>query len=223
MDVVYVHGSCVTDAAWWWSSMVGPLASGGLRSVAVELPSCGDGGSFEDDVAAVTAAVEGPALLVGHSYGGMVATEAAARVAVAGLVYVAAVVPAAGESMGSLSDGPPPPFLDFGAEDVGAVASLVPPYFLQDCAADVVEGAVARLVRQSRSVFAAEASSGPAAPSWYVVCTEDRATVPSRQRFFAGRADHVVELASGHHPMLSRPLELASAILRAAEIVGGRR
>ncbi|SFJ51986.1 Alpha/beta hydrolase family protein [Amycolatopsis sacchari] len=81
MRLVFVHGALVRDGAWWWSRLAPLLAEAGIDSVAVELPSCGGGGDLHDDAAAVRAALEAsdePALLCGHSYGGMVITEAAA-------------------------------------------------------------------------------------------------------------------------------------------------
>ncbi len=81
--LIFVHGACVRDARWWWSPMTEPLAGHGIASVAVPLPSCGEtGGALGDlyaDVEAVRHAIaeaEAPVVLCGHSYGGMVITQA---------------------------------------------------------------------------------------------------------------------------------------------------
>jgi pimeloyl-ACP methyl ester carboxylesterase len=223
MDIVFVHGACVRDAAWWWHRMVEPLEAFGLRSVAVELPSCGAGGDLEADVSAVVEAVTGPSVLVGHSYGGVVITEAASRVDVSHLVYVAGTVPSAGDSLSSLAaSGPPPPFLDFDFDGgtVGAVSSMFAELFMQDCAPELVSGGAERLTRQSLAAFGQPVTVGVSAPSTYVVCAEDRATPPAVQRAFAAKTDRVVEMAVGHHPFLSQPVELALVIAASAGIVG---
>jgi pimeloyl-ACP methyl ester carboxylesterase len=225
MKVVFVHGSCVTDAAWWWRRMVEPLARHGLSTIAVELPSCGAGGSLHDDADAVLALLDGsPVVLVGHSYGGMVITDVAARSSdVQHLVYVTSMLPLEGESLAGLG-GPPPPFLDPGPTTMGVHAAMLPPLFMQDCSPADVAGALDRLVRQSMSAF----GQAPRGIGWrttsstYVVCSEDLATLPVRQREFASRASRVVEIPTGHHPFLSNPELLSQVIASSTEIVGGR-
>src|SRR4051794_39330884 len=104
MRIVFVHGACAQDADWWWNRMVEPLAALGLESRSVELPSCGEraGAAYGADLYADADAVRSvldqepghPALLCGHSYGGMVITDAAAgRDDVSHLLYITAVVP----------------------------------------------------------------------------------------------------------------------------------
>src|SRR3712207_3051799 len=114
MKVVFVHGALVFDGAWWWSRMVEPLAALGLGSRAVELPSCvappsPPGGDLYADADAVRAALDEedePIVLVGHSYSGMVITDAAAgQENVAHLVYVTSVMPECDETMASLGGG----------------------------------------------------------------------------------------------------------------------
>src|ERR671916_415787 len=126
MKIVFVHGALVFDGAWWWSRMVEPLAVLGLGSRAVELPSCvappgASGGAVGDmyaDADAVRAALDeedGPVVLVGHSYGGMVITDAAAGYGnVKHLVYVTSVMPERHETLASFGGErggarPPPP------------------------------------------------------------------------------------------------------------------
>ena len=231
MKIVFVHGALVFDGAWWWHRMAGPLADLGVESRAVELPSCVAPpvppaetlGNMHADADAVRAALDeedGPIVLVGHSYGGMVMTDAAAgRKDVAHLVYVTSVMPDSGETMADLG-GEPGPWMDPRPEDgtMGIEAELMPGAFMQDCDDAAVAGALERLTRQPLSVFG-QAPRGVAwreKPSTYVVCAEDRATPPGAQREHARRAGKVVEIPTGHHPMLSRPELLARVLAQAA-------
>ena len=107
--LVFVHGACVRDADWWWSRMVEPLAKRGIGTVAVALPSCGETGDalgdLADDVQAcreVIRAVDGPVVLCGHSYGGVVITEAGAEERVIQLLYVTSLMPDAGQSQAQM-------------------------------------------------------------------------------------------------------------------------
>ncbi len=234
MKVVFVHGALVFDGAWWWRRMAEPLAALGLASRAVELPSCGMSaepdpdalGDMYDDVAAVRAALDEedePVMLVGHSYGGMVITDAAAgRMDVRHLVYVTSVMPQLDEPLSSFgASGGPGPWMDPRPEDgtMGIKAELVPDAFMQDCDDAAVSGALERLTRQRLAVFG-QVPRGVAwqeKPSTYVVCARDRATPPEAQRDHAKRAGRVVEIPTGHHPMLSRPELLASVLTEAAD------
>jgi pimeloyl-ACP methyl ester carboxylesterase len=233
MKIVFVHGALVFDGPWWWHRMVEPLAALGLGSRAVELPSCAvppgtSGGALGDmyaDADAVRAALDEedePLVLVGHSYGGMVITDAAAGHGNVGhLVYVTSVMPERDETLASFGGSREPgPWMDPRPEDgsMGIKAELVPGAFMQDCDEEAVAGALERLTRQPLAVFG-QAPRGVAwreKPSTYVVCAEDRATPPEAQREFARRADRVVELPTDHHPMLSRPELLARVLAEAA-------
>ena len=177
------------------------------------------------DADAVRAALDeedGPVVLVGHSYGGMVITDAAAGHGnVEHLVYVTSVMPEHDETLASLGGSREPgPWLDPRPEDgtMGIKAELMPDAFMQDCDEAAVAGALERLTRQPLSVFGQtpRAVAWHEKPSTYVVCAEDRATPPEAQREFARRADSVVELTTGHHPMLSSPEELARVLAEAA-------
>ena len=233
MKVVFVHGALVFDGEWWWHRMAEPLAALGLGSRAVELPSCvaspeASGkipGNMYDDADVVRAALDEedePLVLVGHSYGGMVITDAVAgQENVAHLVYVTSVMPGRDETLASLSGGREPgPWLDPRPEDgtMGVKAELLPEAFMQDCDEEAVAGALERLTRQPLAAFG-QSPRGVAwleKPSTYVVCAEDRATPPEAQREYARRADRVVELPTGHHPMLSHPGLLARVLAEAA-------
>ena len=116
--VVFVHGACVRDADWWWSRMTAPLAKQGIPSVTVALPSCGEAGDtlgdLFDDVASCRRAidqVDGPVVLCGHSYGGVVITEAGADERVDRLIYVTSVMPDSGQSQGEMIGAEPAPWL----------------------------------------------------------------------------------------------------------------
>ncbi|MFI8308213.1 alpha/beta hydrolase [Streptomyces sp. NPDC085927] len=235
MRVVFVHGACAQDADWWWNRMVEPLAALGLESHSVELPSCGEraGAAYGADLYADADAVRSvldqepghPALLCGHSYGGMVITEAAAgRDDVSHLLYITAVVPDRGESLASLTGPEPAPWVV--PRDDGTVvpntAVDLRGAFLHDCDEEAEAGAFRRLGPQSQAVFA-QAPRGIAwhkTPSTYVVCTGDRATPSAKQREFARRASGVIDLPTGHHPFLSHPGLLADLIGEVARGVG---
>src|SRR4029079_6213189 len=141
--------------------MVEPLSGHGIASVAVPLPSCGEtGGELGDlyaDGHACARAIEeadAPIILCGHSYGGMVITEAGADERGAQLLYVASVMPEAGQSQADLIGGEPAPWMLPGDDGtVGVRPDLVRELFLQDCDEETTEQALARLTRQSVSVF----------------------------------------------------------------------
>ena len=101
---------------------------------------------------------------------------------------------------------------------MGIKAELTPDAFMQDCDEASVAGALERLTRQPLSVFGQtpRAVAWHEKPSTYVVCAEDRATPPEAQREYARRAGKVVEIPTGHHPMLSRPGLLARVLAEAA-------
>ena len=101
---------------------------------------------------------------------------------------------------------------------MGIKAELTPDAFMQDCDEAAVAGALERLTRQPLSVFGQtpRAVAWHEKPSTYVVCAEDRATPPEAQREYARRAGKVVEIPTGHHPMLSRPGLLARVLAEAA-------
>jgi pimeloyl-ACP methyl ester carboxylesterase len=196
------------------------VAALGGDAVTLDLPSNHvDGAGFTDDVAAVRALLDGMSdvVLVGHSYGGAVISEAGAHDNVAHLVFLCAFAIDAGES---LVENPAPPA-------AGALESamrvedghvLVDPEgareaFYGDCAEQPVD----RLVPHSMSAFTVKATAGAwrDKPSTYVLCTQDKAIHPDRQRFFANRCSTVVELDASHSPMLSMPDRVAE-IIRAA-------
>lgn len=228
MRVVFVHGACVRDGSWWWHLAAAALQERGIGSVAPALPSCGEGDrpagpqgpGLPEGVAAVRAALsEGdePIVVVAHSYGGIVAAEAALGVAtVRHLVLVSSYLPEPGESLATFGADTPPPFLDFDPDGgtFGARPELFAETFVQDCTPDIVRDAAALLVRQTLAVTRqpVRGAAWHDLPTTYVVCTEDRGTPPAAQREFSRRADRVIEVKAGHHPFLSQPHTVADII-----------
>lgn len=219
--IVLVHGGFVDGSGW--EGVYRILRSEGYCVRVVQNPTLSLGG----DVAATLRVVDaepGPAILVGHSYGGAVITEAGNDPKVAGLVYITAFAPDAGESVSSLIKDPPP-----GAP----VPPILPPqdgYLLLDrekfaasFAADVDEEK-AEFMAQSQVPWGVEALGGtigePAwrtKPSWYMVATNDRMIPPPAQRFMASRAGStVVEAAGSHAIYMSQPGAVAELIATAA-------
>lgn len=224
--LIFVHGACVRDGAWWWHKMTEPLAERGIATAAVPLPSCGEPGpalgDLYDDVAACQEAIAsagGPVVLCGHSYGGMIITEAGADERVTGLIYVTSVMPDAGQSQAELIGAEPAPWMQPSDDGtVGVDPDMVRRFFLQDCDQLTTDDAVARLTRQALTPF----TQPPRAIAWrekpatYVVCTEDLATPAETQRRRVRDEARAVEFAAGHHPFLSRPEAFADTI--AAEV-----
>ncbi|MCW2979472.1 MAG: hypothetical protein JWO14_1199 [Solirubrobacterales bacterium] len=229
MRVVFVHGACVKDGAWWWHRTAELLAERGVASVAPALPSCGETGLMPDaagpglaeDVAAVCAVLtagEEPTVVVAHSYGGVVTAEAAAGVdSVRHLLLVSSYLPEVGQSLSSFGGEEPAPFLEIDPE--GGTFTVRPDAlaetFLQDCDEEIQHGALDKTARQSLAVLGAPvgAAAWQQVPSTYLVCAEDRGTPADLQREFAARAGNVVELDSGHHPFLSQPPALRDLVL----------
>jgi pimeloyl-ACP methyl ester carboxylesterase len=229
MRVVFVHGACVKDGAWWWHRTTELLAERGVSSEAPALPSCGETGrpvsaqgpGLADDVAAVRdvlTAGEEPTVVVAHSYGGIVTAEAADGVdAVRHLLLVSSYLPEVGQSLSSFGGEEPAPFLEIdpqgGTFTVRAVG--LAETFLQDCDAEVRRQALERRARQSLAVLEqpVRAAAWQHVDSTYLVCAQDRGTPAERQREFARRAGRVVELETGHHPFLSQPAAVRDLVL----------
>jgi len=207
-----------------WEEVYYILKKDGFRVSIVQNPTI----SLADDVAVtkrVLATHDDPAILVGHSYGGAVITEAGNDPKVAGLVYIAAFALDDGESVSSLIKDPPP-----GAP----VPPILPPVdgylfldqtkFPSSFAADV-DAEKAAFMADSQVPWGAEALNGTishaawrAKPSWYLVAIEDKMIPPPAQRFMAGRAGStVVEVAGSHAIYVSQPDAVAKLIKTAAE------
>jgi pimeloyl-ACP methyl ester carboxylesterase len=223
--VVLVHGAW--HGAWCWDLVVDGLRARGVDAIAVDLPGHGESdeplGDLHGDAAALRRAldaVDGPAVVCGHSYGGAVLSEGAAgHPAVRHLVYLAALMLDTGESVTrSVPDPPggaPEPPSEVGAamrfaED-GTTVTIDPdaarPIFYADCADADVDRAIARLGPQPTASFnqAVPHAAWRDVPSTYVVCAEDRAIPVWLQHEFAARASNSVVWPTSHSPFFSRP------------------
>lgn len=219
-NIVLVHGAFADGSGW--RSVYHDLTTRGYRVTIVQNPLT----SFEDDVAAtrrILARQDGPTLLVGHSYGGSVITEAGVDASVVGLVYVSALAPDVGESTGQqFAEIPAPPdfVIDTGPDGFGFVNMEM---FKAGFAGDTSDEDAAFLrdsqVPINMAIFGANLTQAAwrTRPSWAVVATQDRAIDPRLLRHQAERAGaEIVEVAASHVPFLTRPTEVADVIDRAA-------
>ncbi len=214
-NVVLVHGAWADGSSW--RGVYDILRGHGYAVSMVQNPLT----SFSDDVRAVRrvlARQTGPTVLVGHSYGGAVITEAGNDPKVAGLVYVAAFAPDAGESVQSLLKELPPVE---SSED--GFLFFDPRQFHQRFAADLDAGEAEFLAAAQVPAAASGlgASIGQAAwrskPSWYLVASEDRAIPPETERAMATRAGAAtIEVKGSHVVYISQPAATAQLIERAA-------
>lgn len=217
--VVLVHGAWT--GGWIWDRVVPLLDETGVPAVAVDLPSCGADGrhGLQDDTAVVRAALDGIAgeiVLCGHSYGGMVITGAAVgHERVVRLVYLCAFMPAEGESLLGMLGGAVPAFWRV-RDDLTVVPALDASAGPGDLDLETAVKVARRRVPQSFLAYTAPPAgiAWRELPSTYVVCTADESLAPEFQRSCATRATDVVELPTGHQPMLSRP-DLVAGLLAA--------
>jgi pimeloyl-ACP methyl ester carboxylesterase len=226
ITLVLVHGGFVDGSGW--EGVYKILKKDGYNVAIVQNPTI----SLADDVAAtkrIAHAQNGPVILVGHSYGGAVITEAGNDPKVAGLVYIAAFAPDKGESVSTLIKDPPP-----GAP----VPPILPPQegylfldkakFHASFAADVDEEKAA-FMADSQVPWGVEALSGTISepawktkPSWYLVATDDKMIPPPAQRFMSKRAGStVVEVAGSHAIYVSQPNAVAAFVEKAVKGVKG--
>jgi pimeloyl-ACP methyl ester carboxylesterase len=220
--VVLVHGAFVDGSGW--EGVYTILKQNGYHASIVQNPTV----TLADDVAAarrVIDAQEGTVILVGHSYGGVVITEAGNHPKVAGLVYVAAFAPDAGESVSSLIADPPPD---------APVPPILPPQdgfltldrakFHEAFAADV-DADKAAFMAESQVPWGVVALSSPISepawkskPSWFLIPTEDRTIPPPAQRLMSARAGStVIEIPASHAVYISQPDAVAALIEMAAK------
>jgi len=223
-SIVLVHGGFVDGSGW--ESVYKILKQDGFSVSIVQNPTL----SLADDVTAtkrIIARESAPVVLVGHSYGGVVITEAGTDPRVAGLVYIAAFVPDKGESVAALIKDPPP-----GAP----VPPIMPPQdgylfldrakFAASFAADVAKER-AEFMADSQVPWGVEALDGTISepawktkPSWYLVATDDKMIPPAAQRVMSKRAGStVVEVAGSHAIYVSKPEAVAALIAKAAKNV----
>jgi pimeloyl-ACP methyl ester carboxylesterase len=219
--IVLVHGGFVDGSGW--EGVYNILAKDGYNVAVVQNPTI----SLAGDVAATRAVIaeqSGSVILVGHSYGGVVITEAGNDPKVVGLVYIAAFAPDSGESVGSLIKNPAP-----GAP----VPPILPPRdgflyldrakFAASFAGDV-DANRAAFMAESQVPWGLDALNGAVSnaawktkPSWYLVATDDKMIPPDAQRFMSKRAGSEVAETPGSHALyVSRPAPVAALIKKAA-------
>jgi pimeloyl-ACP methyl ester carboxylesterase len=222
--VVLVHGAFADGSSW--EKVIPLLQAKGLHVVAVQNPLT----SLADDVTATKRAIDaqsGPVILVGHSWGGTVITEAGAHDKVVALVYVAAFAPDAGQSSSDLGkDGPPPPGLANIRPDSAGFLSLSPESVAKNFAQDLPAAQTAVMAVTQGPIlgknFDEQVSNAAwkSKPSWYIVAEKDRMIQPDLERAMAKKINaKTTLLPTSHVPMLSRPNDVAAVILAAAAAV----
>lgn len=219
-NVVLVHGLYADGSSW--EKVIPILQAKGLHVTSVQNPTT----SLDADVDAVKRALalqDGPTVLVAHSYGGMVISEAGVDPKVSSLVYIAARAPDAGEDYPALTKKFPTAPAGAGLQWSGDYAKLSEQAFVKDFAGDLP-------VDQARAYYAVQQPMGRAItmakttvaawrqkPSYYAVSTEDRTINPELERFMAKRMGaKTIELPSSHVSLISHPQEVANLILQAA-------
>ena len=223
--VVLVHGGFVDGSGW--QGVYDALRKDGYKVSVVQHPTL----SLEDDVAATKRVIDAqdePVILVGHSYGGAVITEAGNDPNVAALVYIAAFVPDKGESVNTLiegfpQEGPQPPILPPQDGFLLLDREKFPDSFAGD-----VDSELAAFMADSQLPWGVGALGGTISeaawankPSWYLLTTEDRMIPPPAQREMSGRAGATVEEAAASHSVyVSQPTAVAELVKKAASEVG---
>jgi pimeloyl-ACP methyl ester carboxylesterase len=227
-NVVLVHGGFVDGSGW--QGLYDLLTADGFNVSVVQNQTL----SLDSDVETTTNVLDlqdGPTILVGHSYGGAVITEAGTHDSVAGLVYITAFAPDQGESVSTLiagfpADGPQPPILP----PVDGFLFLDREKFADSFAADV-PAREAAFMADSQVPWGVEALGGTISdpawrnkPSWYLIVTDDRMIPPPAQRMMAERTGATsTEVPGSHAIYVSQPGAVASLIIQAAQSVRDAR
>jgi pimeloyl-ACP methyl ester carboxylesterase len=219
-NVVLVHGLFADGSCW--SEVIARLQAAGLNATSVQNPLT----TLPDAVAAaerVLARQDGPTVLVGHSFSGMIVTEAGLHPNVSALVYVAARAPDAGEDYAALAKTFPMPPATAGIVFDGDEGRLSEAAFLRDFAGDLppAQAKVLYAVQQpfNRTLLTGRTTQAAwrSKPSFYAVSTEDRTINPDLERFMAKRMGaRTVEVKASHLSMISHPVEITNLILEAA-------
>lgn len=222
--IVLVHGAFADGSSW--SKVIPLLKARGLEVIAVQNPLT----SLEDDTAATKRAIErstGPVILVGHSWGGAVISQAGDDPKVKALVFVAAAAPDVGQSLNDLTNGGPTPrWATTLHQDSGGFLTLPEASILSDFAQDLPR-AEAQLVSETQGPWAAKCLDQKVTvaawhdkPSWSVIPTDDHMIAPQGQELMAkATGAKVTRVKASHVVMLSQPKVVADAIIAAAEAV----
>jgi pimeloyl-ACP methyl ester carboxylesterase len=219
-NVVLVHGLFADGSCW--SEVIARLQAAGINATAVQNPLT----TLEASVAAAQRALalqDGPTVLVGHSFSGMIVTEAGVHPKVTSLVYVAARAPDAGEDYSALAKRFPTPPATAGIVWSGDYGQLSEAAFLHDFAGDL-PAEKARVLYAVQSPFERRLLAGKTThaawrskPSWYAVSTEDRTIDPDLERFMAKRMGaKTIEVKASHLSLISQPDAITKLILDAA-------
>lgn len=225
-NVLLVHGAWADGSSW--SKLIPLLEAKGLHVVSVQIPLT----SFADDVAATQRAIaleDGPVLLVGHSYGGAVITEAGNDPKVAGLVYVSAVAPDQGESTFGLITSVATPIGSELRPDKSGFLKLTTKGIAEDFAQDLSAKEIAILTATQVPVSVAAMKgevttpSWKSKPSWYIIAANDRAISPDLEAAQAKRIGATtITIPSSHVIMLAQPSQVATVIFDAVSKAGAK-
>lgn len=219
-NVVLLHGLFADGSCW--SEVIARLQAAGINATSVQNPLT----TLEESVAAAQRALalqDGPTVLVGHSFSGMIVTEAGIDPKVTALVYVAARAPDAGEDYAALANRFPTPPASAGIVWSGDYGQLSEAAFLRDFAGDL-PAAKARVLYAVQAPFERQLLAGKtphaawrSKPSWYAVSTEDRTINPDLERFMAKRMGaKTIEVRASHLSLISQPDTITALILDAA-------
>lgn len=220
--VVLVHGAFADGSSW--GKVIPLLQAKGVKVVAVQNPLS----SLADDVSAAKKAIDaqpGKVVLVGHSWGGAVITQAGDSDKIKALVYVAAFAPSEGESLGTVGKAYPlPPGVSTLKPDAAGYLSLSDASYAANFAQDI-PAAAAHAYAATQGLFPAKAfdekisyAAWRTKPNYYIVASKDRMMSPDLERAFANKLNAVTTvLASSHVPMLSQPQKVADVILAAVK------
>ena len=219
-NIVLVHGLYADGSCW--SEVIARLQARGLSAMAVQNPLT-DLRAAVDATQRVLDWQQGPTVLVGHSFAGMIVSEAGVNPKVSALVYVAARAPDAGEEYAALAARFPAPPASAGIVWSGDYGRLSEEAFLRDFAGDLppeearvlyaVQAPFKRSLMDDKTTQAAWRSK----PSWYAVSTEDRTINPDLERFMAKRMGaKTIEVKASHLSLISQPDAIANLILDAA-------
>jgi pimeloyl-ACP methyl ester carboxylesterase len=224
-NVVLVHGAWADGSSW--SKLIPLLQAKGLHVVAAQNPLS----AIADDVASTNRLInlqDGPVLLVGHSYGGAVITEAGNNPKVAGLVYVAAFAPEEGETLGGMAQNfpPPPGFSEIQPIEDGYLMLTtkgVNENFAQDLTPEDKSLVLATQGATQGAILATpiKKAAWHSKPSWFVIASNDRMIAPEQEISTAKRmGSKTITVASSHVPMLSQPEQVADFVIEAAGSLG---